>query len=107
MWNGAGNTITEGNTFINVDRAIAYGLIDRAGDHSGGIIRNNFIYMDPGLFSSGRSAASDGQIIVWDSANTKVHHNTVLTNGNSAFSVEFRFDTGGSQARNNLVDTGF
>ena len=27
MWNHSANTLTEQNTFINVDRAIAYGLI--------------------------------------------------------------------------------
>lgn len=105
MWNGARGTISEGNTFINVDRAIAYGLTDRTGsDHSGGVIRNNFIYAEPNLFSSSRKSSSDGQIIVWDSPNTKVLHNTVLGNGNFNKSIEFRFGTSGGEARNNLVD---
>ena len=105
MWNHSTNTLTEGNTFINVDRAIAYGLIDNSGsDHQGGVIRNNFIYLQPGLMSASRKASSDGQIIVWDSPGTKVYHNTILTYGNVGKSIEFRFNTAGGEARNNLAD---
>lgn len=105
MWNGAQGTISERNVFINVDRAIAYGLIDRSGsDHSGGIIRNNFVYIEPGLLSAARIAGTDGLIIVWDSPSTKVLHNTVLSSGNFNKSIEFRFQTTGGEARNNLVD---
>jgi hypothetical protein len=106
MWNHSTNTLTERNTFINVDRAIAYGLYDNSGsDHQGGVIRNNFIYLQPGLMSSSRKASSDGQIIVWDSPGTKVYHNTILTNGNVVRSIEFRFNATGGEARNNLADT--
>jgi hypothetical protein len=105
MWNHSTNTLTEGNTFINVDRAIAYGLVDNSGsDHQGGVIRNNFIYLQPGLMSASRKASSDGQIIVWDSPGTKVYHNTILTYGNVGKSIEFRFNTAGGEARNNLAD---
>ena len=105
MWNHSTNTLTERNTFI-VDRAIAYGLYDNSGsDHQGGVIRNNFIYLQPGLMSASRKASSDGQIIVWDSPGTKVYHNTILTNGNVVRSIEFRFNTTGGEARNNLADT--
>ncbi|MCP4189087.1 MAG: hypothetical protein GY768_00510 [Planctomycetaceae bacterium] len=105
FWNQARDTIVEGNTFINVDRAIALGLVDRTpADHAGGIIRNNFIYQEPDLFSPSRQTNSDGQILVWDSENTKVYHNTVLTNGNSRRAIEFRWSTRGSLAVNNLSD---
>jgi hypothetical protein len=105
MWNHSTNTLTERNTFINVDRAIAYGLYDNSGsDHQGGVIRNNFIYLQPGLMSTSRKASSDGQIIVWDSPGTKVYHNTILTKGNVVKSIEFRFSTTGAEARNNLGD---
>ena len=106
MWNGAQGTITERNTFINVDRAIAHGLINRGAgpDHRNGIIRNNFIYQRPGLFSSTRRSQSDGLIISWHSPNSQVVHNTILTNNNSTNSIQFRFDTGGSKANNNLSD---
>jgi hypothetical protein len=105
MWNHSTNALTEANTFINVDRAIAYGLYDNSGsDHQGGVIRNNFVYLQPGLMSVSRKTSSDGQIIVWDSPGSKVYHNTILTNGNVLKSIEFRFNTTGAEARNNLVD---
>jgi hypothetical protein len=108
MWNGAQGTVTENNTFIDVDRAVAYGLIDRGvgPDHREGIIRNNFVYQRPGLFSSTRRSQSDGLIIAWDSPNTQIVHNTILTNNNSTDAIQFRWDTEGSQANNNLADEG-
>jgi len=106
MWNHSTNTLTERNTFINVDRAISYGLQDISGnDHSGGTIRNNFVYLQPNLMSAGRKASSDGAIIIWDSPNTLVYHNTVLANDNIFYSIEFRFpSTVNGEARNNLAD---
>jgi hypothetical protein len=105
VWNHSTNTLTERNTFINVDRAVAYGLQDNTGsDHRGGIIRNNFIYVQPGLMSQSRKASSDAQIIIWDSPSTKVFHNTILTNGNVSKAIEMRFDTAGAEIRNNLTD---
>jgi hypothetical protein len=109
MWNASADTIVEGNTFIDTDRAIAFGLIDKAGttDHRGGVIRNNFIYQRPGLFSATRRANSDGQILVYDSPDTQVYHNTVLTNNNSRFSLETRWLTTGVAFDNNLADAPF
>lgn len=106
IWNHSSNVLTEGNVFINVDRAVAYGLQNTTGtDNQGGTIRNNFVYMAPGLYSASRKAGSDGTIIVNDSPNTKVYHNTILTNGNLRQSIEFRFaSTTGGEARNNLTD---
>lgn len=105
MWNGATGTVSEGNIFINVDRAIAYGLVDRDKDHSGGVIRNNMIYYSPGLYGLLRKFGSDGAIIIWDSPGTHTYHNTVLTNGNLNKSIEYRFgDTRGGTVKNNLVD---
>ena len=105
VWNHSSNTLTERNVFINVDRAIAYGIQDTSrSDHQGGTIRNNFISLQPGLMSTSRKASSDGMIIVWDSPGTKVYHNTLLTNGNVFKSIEFRFNTTAGEARNNLAD---
>jgi hypothetical protein len=105
VWNHSTNTLTERNTFINADRAIAYGLYDNTGsDHQGGTIRNNAIYVQPDLMSAGRKASSDAQILVWDSPGTQVYHNTILTNGNVVKSVEVRFQTAGTEIRNNLAD---
>lgn len=106
MWNGSADTIVEDNTFIDCDRAVALGLIDRGtvSDHSGGIIRNNFVYQRPGLFTTARRADSDGQLLVYDSPGTQVYHNTVLTNGNSRFSIEVRWANTGVAFDNNLAD---
>ncbi|HAM36054.1 MAG TPA: hypothetical protein DCP85_09045, partial [Elusimicrobia bacterium] len=105
MWNHSSNTTTENNIFINVDRAVAYGLQDVTGsDHSGGVIRNNFVYLAPNLLSATRKASSDGMIIAWDSPSTIIAHNTILANGNANKSIEFRFAAAGSEARNNLAD---
>lgn len=70
-----------GNTFVDNDRAIALGLINRANgsDHQGGVIRDNFIVMRPGLFSAWRSANSDAPILAWDSPSTQIDHNTIYT----------------------------
>lgn len=107
MWRGAGETVTENNVFINCDRAIAYGLQNDDGNgnsHSGGVIRNNMIYYSPNLFSGWRTQNSDAAILVWDSPGTKVYHNSALTNGNTNKFIEFRWDTTGAEALNNLSD---
>jgi hypothetical protein len=105
VWNHSTNTLTERNTFVNVDRAVAYGLQANMGsDHQGGIIRNNFIFMQPDLLSPSRKADSDAQILVWDSPGTQVFHNTILTNGNVVNAIEARFNTMGAEIRNNLTD---
>ncbi|MCP5018254.1 MAG: hypothetical protein GY938_23700 [Ketobacter sp.] len=106
MWNGASGSVVENNVFVDVDRAVAFGLMQRSEgyDHEGGVIRNNMIYYRSGLYSSSRTSSSDGAIIVWNSPNSVVAHNTILTNGNLNRSIEFRFNTSGAQAINNLFD---
>ncbi len=104
MWRGARNTVTENNFFYNVDRAIAYGLGDTVNDHRGGVIRNNVIVMSQGLYSRKRRRSADAPIIVWQSPGTHVLHNTVVTNGNTPFAIESRFDDSGITLANNLTD---
>ena len=104
MFNGARDTITENNIFINVDRAIAYGIYDRDNDHSGGIIRNNMIMTKRNLYSNQRKRAADAPIILWDSPNTKVLHNTILTQENHPLSIELRFGSTNVEVINNIVD---
>ena len=106
MWNGSEGTLSEGNVFINVDRAISYGLTNRDEDHRGGIIRNNMVYYSSGLYSTFRRLNSDAAIIVWDSPQTKVYHNTVLTNGNLNLAIELRYDSVDVEVKNNLMDKG-
>lgn len=105
MWNGSSNTLCEGNTFINCETAIAYGLVDRTApqtDHSGGIIRNNFIWRASGTPTG--VDAPDCSILVWDSPNTKVLHNTIIQTGSYANAIEYRFSTTGAEFRYNLCD---
>jgi hypothetical protein len=107
FWRNSSNTITEQNIFIDVDRAVAYGLDNSTPyrDHTGGAIRNNFVYLRPGLMSASRRAGSDGLLIAWNSPGTQIDHNTVLLNGNELFAIEFRFaTTTNGFARNNLAD---
>ena len=107
FWRNSSNTVTEQNIFINVDRAVAYGLDNSTPyrDHAGGVVRNNFVYLAPGLLSASRKAGSDGSIIAWNSPGTQIDHNTVLLNGNEFYAVQFRFlTTSNGTARNNLTD---
>ncbi len=107
IWNHSSSVTVERNTIVDCDRAIAMGLIDRAtgSDARDGIVRNNFVYTSPGLFSRSRKAGADAQIIAWDSPGTRVDHNTVLTSGNAAHSIETRWAAAGVQVLNNLSDT--
>jgi hypothetical protein len=74
-------------------------------DHAGGLVRNNFVYLAPGLMSASRTAGSDGSLIAWNSPGTQIDHNTVLLNSNEFFAVEFRFSTTTNcTGRNNLAD---
>jgi hypothetical protein len=101
MWNGAKNTICEANTFVNCDRAVAFGLVQRNGfhDHEGGVVRNNFIYV-----AEGEVPHVDAGISV-ASPRTKVLHNTILLNGGYANAIETRWkSTTGVQVHNNLTD---
>ena len=106
MWRRSADTVTEQNVFINVDRAIAYGLENTGhADHLGGVIRNNFVYLEPGLMSANRKATSDAAILAWNSPGTEIDHNTLLLNSNLFYSIEFRFpSTSGGSGRNNLAD---
>jgi hypothetical protein len=107
FWNHSAGTLTEQNTFLNVDRAVAYGLQNTTPffDHAGGAIRNNFVCLVPGLFSANRTAGSDGSIIAWNSPGTQIDHNSVLLNSNEFYSLEFRFSTTtNGTARNTLAD---
>ena len=107
FWRHSVGTITEQNTFLNVDRAVAYGLDNTTPyfDHAAGVIRNNFVCLTPGFMSASRKAGSDGSIIAWNSPGTQIDHNTVLLNGNTFYAVEFRFaTTTNCTARNNLAD---
>jgi hypothetical protein len=108
FWRHSINTVTEQNIFVNTDRAVAYGLDNTTPyfDHAGGVIRNNFVYLAPGLMSASRKAGSDGSLIAWNSPGTQIDHNSVLLNTNEFYAIEFRFSTTtNGTARNNLSDS--
>ena len=99
MWNGTANSLVEGNTFVDCQREISLGLIERAtSDHTGGIVRNNFIYRRPGL-------AGDAAILVADSPNTQVLHNSILISGTYSNAIEYRFPNASAiRIANNVTD---
>jgi hypothetical protein len=99
MWNGSSGSLVEGNTFIDCHREISLGLELRTpDDHTGGLIRNNFIYRSP-------SVDGGGAIQVWDSPDTRVVHNSILMNWPDSGSIEYRYpDTTNVLIENNLAD---
>lgn len=99
-WNGSSATVIERNTFVNCQRAISLGLTNERAfaDHTGGVIRNNFI---------SRTAAIEGDvaIAVMDSPDTQVLHNTVLLGDSYPNALEFRFPRAtGILVENNLAN---
>ena len=100
FWYGSRDTVIERNTFINAQREIALGSQDRTpNDHSGGVVRNNFLYRESGI-QGGQPA-----IYLADSPNTQVLHNTILGNGTATSLIQYRYrDTRGVVIRNNLLD---
>jgi hypothetical protein len=103
VWNGSSDTTVNGNTFINNQRDIFFGLdpnkpADSSPDHARGLIANNFIYKTA-------SIKPDAAIGVFDSPQTRIYHNTVLMNGGYPNAIEYRFSrTTAVEIRNNLSD---
>jgi len=97
MWNSSTNTTVDGNTFVDCQREIALGLVERTpNDHSGGIVKNNFI---------ARTVAGDSAIYVGDSPGTQVLHNSIFIAGTYANPIEYRFPhTTGVVIANNVLD---
>jgi len=97
MWNGSTNSIIDGNTFVDCQREISMGLIERTpNDHTGGTVRNNFIY---------RNVPGDVAIYIADSPDTQVLHNTILISHTYSNPIEYRFaNTTGVQILNNVLD---
>jgi hypothetical protein len=97
MWNGSINSLVDGNTFIECQREIALGLVERTpNDHTGGVIRNNFIF---------RSLPGDVAIYVADSPGTQVVHNSIVISRTYPNPIEFRFPhTTATVVANNVVD---
>jgi hypothetical protein len=98
LWQGAEDTLVERNTIINSSRGISLGLVS-ATDHFNGIVRNNFIRMDPAA-----SYAVDVPIYT-TSPNAHVLNNSALTSGRYANAIEVRYaGATGVLVANNLID---
>jgi PKD repeat protein len=102
IWNGSKNATVVGNTFVNNQHEIAFGLSGPSSitdDNSGGVIANNMIYRSGGQHG-------DVGIEVWNSPNTEVAYNTVILNGDYPNAVEYRFaTTTGVKILYNLTDS--
>ncbi|MBN2503178.1 MAG: right-handed parallel beta-helix repeat-containing protein [Anaerolineales bacterium] len=96
FWNGSTDTIVERNVLIDCYQGIAFGNAGGdVGDHSGGIVRNNFIYA---------SMPHDVVIEMVHATDWLVAHNTVLLMNpvdGLTWGMEARFsDTSGTFANN-------
>ncbi len=97
MWGNTSNTLVEGNTILDSSRGIHLGLLE--GDHTGGMVRNNFIRWDP-------DAPYPVDVGIYTtSAGARVLHNTVLTQGLYPNAIEVRYaSTAGVVVQHNLGD---
>jgi hypothetical protein len=88
FWNRSRDTLVEENLIFNCEVGIRFGIVERNGyaDHTGGIIRNNFVFR-----AKGSCDRADVGIIVSDSPGTKVLHNTVMLEDGYPNAIEYRF----------------
>ena len=85
MWNGASNTLVEGNTFVNCEREISFGPGGSRDVRPHRRSRaNNVVPREPSL-------TGDAGILIADSSNTKVLHNSILLSGTYSNAIEYRF----------------
>ncbi len=97
VWQGSTGTLVERNLLLDCARGPHLGL--GPGDHTGGVVRNNFIRWDP----AAPYAVDVGIYTV--SPGSRVLHNTVLTRGNYPNAIEVRYaSTTGVEVGGNLLD---
>jgi hypothetical protein len=98
LWQGSVDTLVERNTIINSSRGVSLGLVS-ATDHFNGIVRNNFIRMDPTA-----GYAVDVPIYT-TSPNAQILNNTALTSGRYPNAIEVRYAGASAvMVANNLLD---
>jgi len=120
LWRSCRDTLVERNELRDNARGIGFGLVTSGDgvrtyaddpcpgadggyvDHYGGIIRNNFIFVDDsGLFGS--AAGFDCGICLWQACGVRVLHNTVASTQAPFSSIEWRFDYTDVDMAYNLV----
>ncbi len=99
FWSGSSDTIIERNTLVDCYQGIAFGNASHGpGDHSGGIVRNNFIYS---------SLPHDVAIEMVHANGWLVAHNTALLlnpAGNLSWGMEARYADSSGAFANNLTN---
>ncbi|MBD3406585.1 MAG: hypothetical protein GF411_10765 [Candidatus Lokiarchaeota archaeon] len=99
VWHDCIGTIVERCVFINCARGVCLGLGE--GEHTGGLIANNFFYRSASL-----SAPVDTAIYI-ASSNAMVCHNTIVVDDSYFAPIEIRFSsTTGVVVVNNILDSG-
>ncbi len=97
MWGDTSDTLVEGNTILDSSRGIHLGLLE--GDHTGGLVRNNFVRWDPEA-----SYAVDVGIYT-TSSGARILRNTVLIHGHYPNAIEVRYPSAsGALVQHNLAD---
>jgi hypothetical protein len=98
LWQGSADSVVERNTILDSSRGVSLGLVATS-DHSGGVVRNNFIRWDP-------DAGYQVDIPIYTvSPDSQILHNTVLTRGRYSNAIEVRFaGATGVLVAGNLLD---
>ena len=98
FWNFSKNNLIVGNTIINSDRGIGFGMGDTPNQSKGGIIENNTI-----LHNNPDHHFADVGIVLESSQGTVVRDNRILLNHGYPNAIEYRF----SGTQNVLIENNY
>jgi hypothetical protein len=97
FWSGSSDTVVERNLLVDCYQGISFGNASQGGiNHTGGVVRNNFIYTSSGV-------TNDVAVEMVHAQDWLVAHNTVLLLGSSSatWGIEARYgDSRGTFAYN-------